>query len=158
MDSKHRFGVVVGIACVLAAGSARAAYAEAPTDPCALLTPAQVSAVVGVTVGAGESIGTTGCQWSTSGQATAANPKVTTTLVLWPATAFADMKIPLAGITKTSVSGIGEDAIYATVGPLTTLSVKKGAVAFIVRLYGIHDQDKQVAMEKSLALDVLAKL
>ena len=62
MDSKHRMGFVVGIVCALAACSSRAAYAAAPSDPCALLTPDQISSVLGVTVGAGQSIGTTGCQ------------------------------------------------------------------------------------------------
>jgi hypothetical protein len=36
--------------------------------------------------------------------------------------------------------------------------VKKGDVVFIVRIYGVHDPDKQMAIEKSLALDIVAKL
>lgn len=158
MDSKHRIGFVVGAVCALATCSSRAAYAEAPVDPCALLTPAQLDTVLGVTVGAGQSIGTTGCEWSTLTQATPTTARVTATVVLWDVTAFAGMKTQLAGITKTAVSGIGEEAVYALVGRLTTLSVKKGKVAFIVRLYGVQGQDKQMAMEKALALDVLARL
>jgi hypothetical protein len=158
MDSKHRMGFVVGIVCALAACSSRTAYAEAPTDPCALLTPAQVSAVVGVTVGAGQPIGTTGCQWSTATQGNPTNAPVRATLALWDAAAFADMKTPLPGFTKTPASGIGEDAVYATARTLTTLGVKKGNVAFVIRLYGVPGQDKQMATEKALALDVLAAL
>ncbi len=68
------------------------------------------------------------------------------------------MKSPLPGIKKTAASGIGDDAVYATVGSLTTLSVMKGKVAFVVRIYGVHDQAREMAMEKALALDVIAKL
>lgn len=158
MDLQHRMGFVVGAVCALAACSSRAAYAEAPPDPCALLTPAQVSAIVGVTVGAGQPIGTTGCEWSTATQAAPTTARVRASLVLWDATAFADMKAPLPGFTKTPASGIGEDAVYATARTLTTLSVKKGNVSFVVRLYGVQGQDKQMAMEKALALDVLGAL
>lgn len=157
MDSKQRLRFVVGIGCALAACRARAASAETLSDPCALLTSAQISAVVGATVGAGEPIGTTGCQWYT-GPATPTNPHIVATLALWGGSAFAGMKTPLPNITKTSFGGLGDDAVWTVVGPLTTLSVKKGTVAFIVRLYGVEGQDKQMAMEKALALDVLAKL
>ena len=64
------------------------------------------------------------------------------------------MKTPLPGVAKTTVSGIGDDA---TLGRQASPSVKKGKVVFIVRLYGVPGQAKQVAMEKSLAVDVLAK-
>jgi hypothetical protein len=157
MDSKHQMGVVVGIMCTLGAGSARVASAQAPTDPCALLTPAQITAVVGASVGAGTAIGTTGCQWATT-QANATTRPVTATVALWPVAAFAGMKADLPQVTKSSVSGIGEDAVWVTGGRLTTLSVKKGSVAFVIRLYGIQGQDKQMAMEKALAINVLAKL
>jgi hypothetical protein len=68
------------------------------------------------------------------------------------------MKTPLPGSAKTSVSGVGDDAVYATFGSLTTLAVKKGKIAFVVRLYGVPGQAKQMAIEKSLALDIVAKL
>jgi hypothetical protein len=68
------------------------------------------------------------------------------------------MKTPLPGVTKAPVSGIGDDAVFTTIGGLTTPSVKKGKIAFIVRLYGVPGQAKQMAVEKSLAVDVLAKL
>ena len=156
MDSKHSNILVVGIVCGLAACSSRPAYGETPTDACALLMPAQVTAVLGDTVGAGQPLGTTVCEWSTPNQSNSPNER--DTLALWDAAAFAGMKTPLSGITMTPVSGIGEDAVYATIGRLTTLSVKKGKVAFVVRLYGVQGQDKQMAMEKSIALDVLGRL
>ena len=140
----------LGIVCVLTACLTRSASAAAPNNPCALLTPAQVSGVVGITVPAGQPISTTGCSWSATG--------IMTTLVLHDGAAFATMKTPLPNITRTPVTGLGDDAFYSTVGTLTTLTVKKGAVAFVVRLYGVKDMNTQTAMEKSLALDVLANL
>ena len=163
MDSKHRMGLVVGIVCALAACSPRVAYAQAPSDACALLTPAQVSTILGVTVGAGHSIGTTGCAWSTPGrQVTSTHPQVSAKVTLDDLTAFSKEQTPLPGVTMTSVSGIGEDAVYATFGrmipPLTMLSVKTAKANLVVELLGVPGQDKQMAMEKSLALCVLARL
>jgi hypothetical protein len=158
MDSKHRMGLVIGTVCALAAGSARAAQADAASDPCALLTPAEVSTVVGATVAAGQPIGTTGCSWTATTPTHPTGPKVMATLSLMDGAAYAGMKAAPTRMTKTTLSGVGDDAFYATAVALTTLSVKKGAVTFVVRLYGVQGNDKQMAMEKALALDVLAKL
>ncbi len=161
MRSKHCRILIVATVCtgivfVLDAASARTAFARAATDPCAMLTQAQISGIVGMTVGAGEPIGTSGCQWAAAPKPNTTVPRVT--LQLWDAQAFTDFQTPLPGVTKTAASGIGEDAVYATVGSLTTLSVKKGSVAFVVRLYGVRGQASQMDMEKALALDVLPNL
>lgn len=156
MNSSHRMLVIAGVVCGLAAYGVRTTYALTPGAPCTLLTQVQVSGVLGVSVGAGEPISTTGCQWATPSQPNSAT--VRATLVLSDASAFEGMKTPLLRVTKTAVTGIGDDAIYTTIGKLTTLAVKKGAVAFVVRIYGIQGQAQQMAMEKTLALDVVAKL
>jgi hypothetical protein len=122
------------------------------TDPCALLTPAQVSAILGAPVAPGQPIATTGCSWSATGT------KMFTTISMLDPNTFAAAKTPRAGLTKTPVTGIGDDAVYTTVGPFVTLSVKKGTTAFVLRVYGVTDQDKQRALEKSLALDIVANL
>ena len=80
------------------------------------------------------------------------------TLQFWGADAFAGMKTPLPGITTTPLAGVGEGAVYTTVGHLVTLSVKQGKAAFVVRIYGIPAKPKQMAAEKALALKVIAKL
>jgi hypothetical protein len=157
MDSQHRLGLGVGIVCAFAAGSAQAAYADAPSDPCALLTPVLVSTVVGVPVGTGQPIGTTGCSWTAS-TPTNRGPKVMVTISLMDSAAYEGLKTAPTRFTRTSLRGVGDDAVYATAVALTTLSVKTGEVAFIVRLYGVQGTDKQMAMEKALALDMLAKL
>jgi hypothetical protein len=148
--------VLVRVAFVLAlACCARAVLAQGSSDPCKLLTPAEVSGIVGVTVTAGQPMGTNSCQW---GAQDASKSSVRATLRLMDLQGFTSMEKPLAGVTKATASGIGDGAIYSTLGNLVTLSVKKGKVAFAVRLYGVPDADKQMAMEKSLALDVVARL
>jgi hypothetical protein len=158
MNIPHQQLLIAGMVCTLAVWNARPASAQQPgkqPDPCALLTPAEVGGVMGVKVGTGSPIGTTGCQWDATPQS---GSHARATLQLWGADAFNGMKTPLPHITKTRAGGIGQDAVYATVGSLTTLSVKQGKVAFVVRLYGIEGQDKQMAMEKALASDVVARL
>jgi hypothetical protein len=157
MDSRHRMGFVIGTACALAACISGTAYADASSDPCALLTPGQVSTAVGTTVAAGQPIGTTGCSW-TATTPNPAGPKVMATISILDAAGYEGLKTEPTRFTRTPLSGVGDDAVYATGVALTTLSVKKGVVAFIVRVYGVQGTDKQMAMEKALALDVLAKL
>jgi hypothetical protein len=80
------------------------------------------------------------------------------TLSFWDPHGFAAMKAPLPNVTKSSVSGIGDDAVYANVGGFTSLSVKKGGAVFLVKVYGVPDEGKQKQIEKTLAGDVIAKL
>ena len=66
--------------------------------------------------------------------------------------------MPTGNITKTPVSGIGDDAVYGTTkGVATVLTVKKGDQVFVVRVIGFSE-DETKAKEKTLALDVLSKL
>jgi hypothetical protein len=136
----------------LAPGSRPALAAPAP-DPCSLLTPAQVTAAFGVTVPAGKQITPTFCQWESSG--TSGVKRLT--VVLEPESAFAPAKTPLPGIAKTSVTGVGDDAVSITVGKTCSLVVKKGTTVFTIRVYGVplnEARDK----EKALALEILKKL
>jgi hypothetical protein len=152
MDSKHSMVLVVGIVCGLAAGGSRPAYAETPPAPCALLTVDEVSAALGAKVSAGDPIATTGCSWTVS------SPHTIVTVSLWPVHGFADMKMPLPNMTKTSVSGVGDEAVLTTVGNFTSLSVKKGNVVFIVKVYGVPDLNKQTTIEETLARAVAGRL
>ena len=85
------------------------------------------------------------------------------TLSLWDGSAsgWSKIKIPLPGVTKTPVSGLGDDAIYSTLGPAAkqyvTLSVKKGNTAYLFKVYG-PTVTEQMTMEKTLAGNVLGKL
>lgn len=128
------------------------------TDPCSLLTPAQVSAVLGVNVGAGNSLAPTVCDWTLPNRSPAvAGKRVTVTLQKPLAFAFAKMPANSPGITKTPVSGIGDDAVYGTAGGAATLTVKKGEVVFVVHVYGFP-MDQLEDKEKILAKEIVSKL
>jgi hypothetical protein len=157
--------VIVGFALILhpAIDARRAA---APTDACALLTPAQVSAVLGVTVGAGKPMtptNSTFCDWTPSSDPSHSGKHVAVFIYTQlgtrtPADRFATAKTPVPGIEKTPVAGVGDDAIYTTTpGAGTTLVFKKGDGAYDVRVYGFPVEEIK-AKEKTLAADIIGKL
>ncbi len=129
------------------------AFAHAAPEPCKLLSEAQVSAALGVKVGTGQPIGTTGCSWSSE------KPHVIVTISLWPPTEWDRIKASaVPGTANTPVSGLGDDAFYTTVAQYTVLYVKKGQTVYLFKVYGVQDKAKQMSAEKTLAQDVLAKL
>ncbi|MGH7744724.1 MAG: hypothetical protein ACREQ5_07915 [Candidatus Dormibacteria bacterium] len=160
---KFRVSLIVATLLTFAIGSARTAYA-APPQACSLLTQAQVSVAVGVLLGPGKEAGALNdCQWSEPSKPLAVKGVELYVLgpvgSLTPAQRFDTIKMPLPvkGITKTPVSGVGDDAVYGTIGPRTELTVKKGDSVFQIRVYGLPEEDTK-AKEKALAQDVLAKL
>ena len=163
MNSKRSLALVIGVLCVLAACSSRAAYGAPASDPCSLLSQAQVSAVLGVQVREGRLVVPKLCEWAASGPPSINTKKVTITLQ--DARAFAYAKMPVGhGITKVPASGIGDDAVFGTTPKFaTTLAVKKGNFVFVVHVWGFPiDTSKAVddvqAKEKTLALEILTKL
>ena len=165
MDAKHSTAWVIGVLCLLAACDARAAYGAPPSDPCSLLTPAQVGAVLGVQVGPGKRMAPTLCDWRPASQPTGMKPK-SVMITLLDARGFAATKMQLnvQGITKVPVSGIGDEAVYGTTAGLgSTLSVKKGDFYFVVHVNGFpfdkaKGGDETEAKEKTLALEILSKM
>ena len=127
---------------------------EAATEPCKLLTPAEIGGALGATFGAGEPIGTTGCSWSS------ATPHMIVTVSLWPPAEWDRMKAggTLPGTTTTPVSGLGDDAFYATIAQYVVLYVKKGQTVYLFKVYGVKDQAKQMSVEKTLAGDALKRI
>ncbi len=139
--------------CISAALGTKTAAAQS-VAPCSLLTSAQVSAAVGVSVGAAQPIANTGCSWTA--------PHMIVTVSLWDGSKWERMKTPVPGMNRTSVSGLGDDAFYTTLGPasgkqMATLSVKKGGTAYLIKVYG-PTLTEQMSMEKTLAGDVMANL
>src|SRR5262249_1248273 len=128
-------------------------------DPCALLTTAQVSDALGVTVADGTHLATSSCQWTPAGVSAAQSKKfITLTVQDKRAFDYAKTPVPSASITKTPVTGIGDDAVFGTTkGFGTVLTVKKGDVTFAVRVQGLPEDQTQ-AKEKALALLILHKL
>ena len=163
MSSKHGMFLVAGIVCVLLAGNtgtSSAATVESLTtsSPCSWLTPAEIRAAANVNVEAGVPIATTGCQWAALPGQTSSSVKMITVSTV-SAQGFNASRTPLGtAVTRSEVSGIGDDAIYTTMGPLVTLGVKKGTNYFVVRMYGDHDLAHERTVEKALANDVIAKL
>lgn len=162
MNFKFELAVILGAFVVFAVGCSRVAYAAPPTDACSLLTPAQVSAALGIPVPAGthlSSVDTKTCGWPAWPKSAVPPIKRATLTILGP-NEFVSMKMPVPakGVVKTPVKGVGDDAVYITTGgTLTALSVKKGNVAFQVSVYGSPIEHVKTA-EKMLAEDIVAKL
>ena len=129
----------------------------APLDPCSLLTPAQVGDALGVAVGAGKSTGQI-CRWAAPGGRPGMSPALVLTLQDAKAFDFAKKPSASANLVKTPVSGVGDDAVFNTIGAITaTLHVKKGDTYFELHVYGFPvDQTRK--METTLAQEVIAKL
>jgi len=152
MKSNFSRYFIITCICVSAILGSRTAAAQAA--PCSLLTSAQVTAAVGVSVGAAQPIANTGCQWSA--------PHMLVTVSLWDGNTWDKMKTPVPGMNRTPVSGLGDDAFYTTMGPASgkqfaTLSIKKGSTAYLIKVYG-PSVTEQMSTEKTLAGNVLANL
>ena len=133
---------------------ARGARAQAPSDPCAQVTSAQVSSALGETVGAAQKSNTVTCTWI------ADKPvhRIVTLMYSPPGDWNSHKTRQMPGVSKSGVSGVGDDAVAETVGNgFTTLFVKKGSTIFMVRVYGVP-VEKQLAIETPIAQDVAAKL
>jgi hypothetical protein len=149
------FAIVFAIFVVV--GATPSTTAAPSGDACSLLTQANVSAVLGVSVGPGSHVTPTfltTCTWAQPGSPTIGNKNVV--LSLKSADAF-DMGRKLVKSPTTPVRGIGDDAYYTEYGKRPNLSVKKGNVAFNVAVYGDFPVDQVKAMEKTLALQILSK-
>jgi hypothetical protein len=129
------------------------------SDACALLTTAEVSAALGTTVEAGKRVIQSSprvCGWAPPGGPQIDGKKLTLTLMTLQS--FETGKKPAEGIEKTPLTGVGDDAIYiVTKGFGAALNVKKGSSAFQLRVGGFKP-DQEKAIEKALAVQVLAKM
>jgi hypothetical protein len=131
------------------------ANAATPPDACSLLTPAQVSAVLGIAVKAGgPSPDNSLCDWpppsATNSKAVEVAVSDTTN---WPL-----IKGPGGeGEQRTPVTGLGDDAVYLKTAGRTMLYVKKGKVEYYVLVRGFPP-DEVKTTEKILAQKILPKL
>jgi hypothetical protein len=129
------------------------AYAD--TDACSLLTPAQVSAVIGVPVGAGAHVTPTfvkTCTWQPTGAS-----DIRAVTVNLQTSAFYDgvkQKVSTATALGLSMSpaAVGDDGFVETIGgEMPTLWFKKGTVALKVAVYAKRPPDALQALELALA-------
>lgn len=147
--------VVLGVAGLLA--SVSAASAAPPTDACALLTAAQISAALGVTAGEGKAVGPSLCQWTAPGK-NGGSERVAVTIGNAQKFAYAKVPVNSPSIKKIPVSGVGDDAVFGTTAGLAaSINVKKGDVYFAVSLMSVP-LDKAQGVATTLAKDILAKL
>ena len=172
MHATNGFVVLAVATLVFAITAVPSAGAATTDDACALVTHSQMSAVVGVSMGAGTHVTPTyvkTCTWTPSGGATKDVKSVTVSYqdagsydagkrLMQQAQAAAAQE-GTAKMTSESATGIGDDAYYTTMGTgYTGLMLKKGNVALKVAVYGDMPADKKKAVEKTLALQALSKL
>ncbi len=145
----------------LAAGVGQAAWSEPPTDACALLTQAQVSATLGLPVGPGWGLVQHVCSWHVPGTEKGA------TLIIYSPKRFSLLKQNTVGYgaPKTPLDGVGDEALFGLVRDFAgTLLVRKQNFVYMVRVEGLpFNEDGSVPrqveeMEKTLAQLVLSKL
>ena len=156
MDAKYLVAAIIASSV-----DCSVSFAAVQVDPCSLLTSAQVGAALGTQVGDGKHLASTVCEWAESQPG--GRKKLDVTLLT--ERGFAAAKTPVGGIiTKTPVSGVGDDAVFGTTGKVSAgMSVKKGGIMFTVRVLGVPlDQPQAVndvqAKEKALALQIVSKL
>ena len=137
--------------------------ARAGTDACSLLTPAQVGAAVGVSVGGGKHATPTfvkACTWVASG-----GSKVEfVTLYLHTAAAYDGGKriaTQMAATGKGAAikpAGIGDDSYYFVAGRQVALLARKHGISFKVTVYATLPVADKKAMEMILARELLENL
>jgi hypothetical protein len=157
MPTKVILGALIAAIFILGPAISPLANAAPSDDACSLLTPAQVTAAVEVSVGAGQYVGTSKktCTWNATGNAKPGAKYIT--LLLQGPEAFQGGKT-LPNVTIVPLTGVGDDAYYLAVLEQVGLIVKKGNVGFKVAVYGQLLLEKKEAMEKALALQVVSAL
>jgi hypothetical protein len=161
MRMKASVAAVFGIAFLLRGNPTLAAGGDA----CLVLTRQQITDVLGVSVDPGEHVGPGAalCSWGEPGDPRHVGKHVLLTLYrsvgkISPVERFENGKMPIGGIQKTPVSGIGDDAYYIdTPGFGLGLNVRKRNSAFQIKVFGFSAQLTQT-LERALAETVLPKL
>ena len=140
------------------------AATAASVDACSLLTPAELSAAVGVPMDSYSHTNmgaTNSCTWM-SPPSTGRPPPTLVWLQLWVMQfveqIFEQEKYRAGRENITSVSGLGDDAYYVQIGPMTILNVKKGSIEVQVTWTGTTDQQSVLDGEKTIAAQVLSEL
>ncbi len=151
MDAQNSSAFVFLSAFAVSLCCTQVAYSQ--SGPCNLLAREQVSTVFGVSVGAGSPIANTGCSWQSIGPS-----KIMVTLSMQTEKMFAGAKSSAApGMTKTPISGIGDEAIFTGVPNFSSLWVRKRTTFPLIRVYGLSVSEAQTKLE-ALAADVVSKL
>jgi hypothetical protein len=151
MDSRKSFAFLLAGGFIAWLCCSQVAYSQ--VAPCTLLAQNQISTVIGSGVGAGSPIANTGCSWKATGAS-----KVVVTVSMQTEKMFAGAKSsPAPNMTKTPVSGLGDEAFFTGVQGFASLWVRKGTTFPLVRIYGLPINEAQTKL-RALATSVLSKL
>ncbi len=125
--------------------------AAGAAEPCKLLTEQEIGQILGSSGLKPDPLGTTGCFWKSNSNSVS--------LVIRPASSWPRITMSFPGVTKTSVSGLGDAASLS--GPVEnqfTLSVKQGANVIVLTVTGVKGMEMQRSTEESLARIALGRL
>src|SRR5215469_12472092 len=136
MATRNSFTSLLFSVFAVSLGCSQIAYSASAT--CSLLTQNQVSAILGVSVGAGNPISDTGCSWQSTGA-----KSVMVTVSMQSDKMFAGAKRG----SKTSVSGIGDEAFFTGVQNFVSLWVRKGTKYLLVRAYGLPASEGEAKLK-----------
>ena len=139
-----------------------AAPVEGPvTDSYAVLTPAEISTVIGVPIDPGKhTIASSSimCSWFMTGVSGEAGVRLVLNFTSL-ASFQKEKNAKSPNITLTPASGIGDEAFYVTTELGTSLYVRKGSTAIA---FSIHDKtqppDQLMAKEKALGLKAAMRI
>jgi len=158
MMSTQQSAILTCVACLIFACAVPRVLLSAPPDACSLLTTAEVNAALGVSTVPPKSTPGRICRWGESGGQAGQRPAVVVTMQDAQAFNFAKAPSSSTNLVKTPVSGVGDDAVFNTIGGVTaTLTVKKADTYFEVHVYGFP-VDQTRTIEKTLAQEIVAKL
>ena len=157
---------------MLASAVIPVAKAAPPTDACKLLTTAQIKSATGATVSDGAHPTATYskmCGWSGSGPEAKGIRSIT--LNIESAAFFQSAKSTLQALVNspenasakralsvTPAPGIGDDALFSSMGGYTKLIVKKGDAVLQIVVYSTAPIEEKREMEKALASKALSNL
>ncbi len=158
MNSRF-FALLALMTLLLSACHSSAQKPAAPvSDACEVLTPAEIGAVLGVSIDPGKHMaGKVMCAWAQTGQTGEIGTKLDAPLRAEPY--FQKEKAASGNVTVTPVSGIGDEAFYVTSEFGTSLFVRKGdtAIDFSIRDKSLPKNDL-MAKERALGLKAAERL
>ena len=132
--SSQQSAVLTGLACLMFACAVPRVVSGAQLDACSLLTVAEVNAALGVSTVPPKSPAKI-CRWGESGGQPGRSPAVVVTIQDAQAFNFAKAPTTSKTLVKAPVSGVGDDAVFNTIGTVTvTLTVKKADNYFEVHV------------------------
>lgn len=155
--SSQQSAVLTGLACLMFACAVPRVVSGAQLDACSLLTVAEVNAALGVSTVPPKSPAKI-CRWGESGGQPGRSPAVVVTIQDAQAFNFAKAPTTSKTLVKTPVSGVGDDAVFNTIGTVTvTLTVKKADNYFEVHVYGFPIEETKT-LEKTFAQKIVSRL